>query len=653
MKLVEIKCPSCGGKLKVDSKEPGIITCEYCGNQFLLDDEKVQNITNYNIYQYKDNGKRTALLKAFGFAGGIIAAAVLVTAAITFTGQNAAKPSSLKNVTPVPSLSRAAGMETGRQEESPVYRSELFEAAAEEIFGEPASLVTPEEAARLKYLKLDYSSDGMEISYSFEDPYRKLEGEEESYAGLSPSDIHTVTIERLAYKGRDFEPFSGLVKLDLSYRTAEDLDLSGNKELKGLSCNGVTPQTAARSVADPEQIIELELKKAQSLDGIEVFSNLEILSLCETGGNLKPLVALKKLHTLSVEDDDSGERERIKDYPSISVLTGLKSLSLKSELIKDVGFIKDLPDLKELKLMDTSIISLDSLEKAPGLVSLTLADNNEIGDFSPVGKLAGLRELIVEKMTSQPDPDLSELARLERLEISGFMSLASLKNLTGLKELSIHSCNVDDAAALQTLTGVERLTFYSVWTSGGNLRDLNFLNGMTSLKYADFNGNLDGSGWGGYQYFIEVYGDVSAVFNHEGLEELYLNGGKFEIDFDKIKENPSLRVLGMTGLELHENYYVESYGGMSSIWYDDVKLDEHTDFLTRFPNLEELYLGGNKLTGISFAQDLKKLKKLSLKDNYITDLSPLIQAESLEYLDITDNPAGDTSGLGEAVKLVQ
>ncbi|XBX07272.1 hypothetical protein QMP26_03545 [Enterocloster clostridioformis] len=79
-------------------------------------------------------------------------------------------------------------------------------------------------------------------------------------------------------------------------------------------------------------------------------------------------------------------------------------------------------------------------------------------------------------MTSQPDPDLSPLTGLE---IKGFMAISSARGLRGLKELSIHSCNVDGADALSSLTGVERLTFYSVWNSQGNLRNLDFLKGKS------------------------------------------------------------------------------------------------------------------------------------------------------------------------------
>ncbi|MFQ7583605.1 MAG: hypothetical protein ACLRMW_05405 [[Clostridium] symbiosum] len=68
---------------------------------------------------------------------------------------------------------------------------------------------------------------------------------------------------------------------------------------------------------------------------------------------------------------------------------------------------------------------------------------------------------------------------------------------------------------------------------------------------------------------------------------MYLITVKFEINFDKIKENPSLRVLGLK-YRLHKEYYVESYGGMTSVWYDDVKLG-NCGYPVPF-NLEELYL---------------------------------------------------------------
>ena len=106
-------------------------------------------------------------------------------------------------------------------------------------------------------------------------------------------------------------------------------------------------------------------------------------------------------------------------------------------------------------------------------------------------------------------------------------------------------------------------------------------------------------------------------------------------------------------MDLKENYYVESDGFMTSVWYDDVALNEHTDFLRNFPNLEELYLGSNELTDIKFAADLPHLKRVDISDNYVTDLSPLGNAEELEYLNVTDNPVSDVEAMDSTVEIVQ
>ncbi|MDE7013841.1 MAG: leucine-rich repeat domain-containing protein [Kineothrix sp.] len=107
-------------------------------------------------------------------------------------------------------------------------------------------------------------------------------------------------------------------------------------------------------------------------------------------------------------------------------------------------------------------------------------------------------------------------------------------------------------------------------------------------------------------------------------------------------ENTTLKHLELKEVNLKENFYVESYNGMTDIWYDDVSLDEHIGFLSNYPNLEVLYLDGNQLTNIQFASTLHRLTTFSIKDNYITDLSPLHQAENLEYLDIRTNPITST-----------
>ena len=659
MKMVEIKCPSCGGKLKVEDSQTKLITCEYCGSQFLLDDEKVQHITNYNIYQTtpsgKDqgNGAKIALGAGLACAGVLLAAFILSSGSGSSSGPQTAPPS-------IPAYTRPAGYvgkegeaeeEVREGETAPKADSPLFHAMTWEMFQKEPSEISPEDLAGVRYLKVETSLETDRVWYSFDDPYSEKEPV-----------VQTASFGAMDWEPQDAAAFTGLVKLDLGSGLSRVRTLKGLKELKGITAGNVEISGIKDMLDDPAQITELQLKGITSMEGIASFENLERLTVRDyPDTNLKQLVPLKRLNNLSLEDTvDSDsiistdkDKIRVKDYSAISVMSGLKSLYLNSDIIKDIGFIKGLPALEDLTLEDTAVISLASLSEMPALRSLTLLGNNKVQDFGPVGTATGLTSLSIDKMTSQPDPDLSSLSGLEKLDIKGFMSISSVRGLSGLKELSIHNCNVDQADALSSLTGVERLTFYSVWNSQGNLRSLDFLKGMTGLKYADFTGNLDGTGWSGYNYLVEVYGDVSSIFNHQGLEELYLDNGKFEINFDKIKENPGLRVLSLRNMELHKNYYVESYGGMTSVWYDDVKLGEHMDILSRFPNLEELYLDSNELTDLNFAAGLKNLKRLGLKDNYITDLSPLKQAEFLEYLDIRDNPVGEVGDVGNGVEILQ
>ena len=181
-----------------------------------------------------------------------------------------------------------------------------------------------------------------------------------------------------------------------------------------------------------------------------------------------------------------------------------------------------------------------------------------------------------------------------------------------------------------------------MWTYGVPLRDLAFVDRMPNLKVLDLSGISQGGVWGGYQRNTEVLGDISNVFNHQGLEELYLNNCMFEIDFDRLVENPSLRILEMREVDLKENFYVKTQGGMTDLWYDDVALDNYTRFLAKYPGLGQLYLDGNQLTNIQFASDLKNLTHLGIRNNYVTDLSPLDQAENLKVLDIRENPNSGT-----------
>ena len=377
MKIVEIKCPSCGGKLKMEGKETKLVTCEYCGNQFLLDDEKKQNITNYNIYQHtpstsagktSSSGNTTPLyiaMAALVVLGGFAAVAALL---INKPAQEPDKPILATYATSQPQTQKSLPQ-----------TSELYQLLLE-TFGE--------ELTNITYIKITTTTDQSQILYSFDDPY-----------GASP-DIRELILPKATWNGNDFQYFTGLVRLESTYKIPDKTDLSGLTKLQGILTSGMTPSQIAKMVADPAQIKELSLRDPDSMEGITELSELEILSVRNMPDqNLKQLVTLKHLKELSLEDTNSSSsiisnnKQRVEDYSAVSAITSLESLSIHSDLIKDLGFLKGMSQLKSLTIDDTSVINLEPIKELSGLQSLTLIDNSKAKDYESV-YLQGLSSLL-------------------------------------------------------------------------------------------------------------------------------------------------------------------------------------------------------------------------------------------------------------------
>lgn len=652
MKITNLQCPSCGGKLEPMKSNPKIVVCEYCKSQFMVEEDQP---VNYHIHQYSTapagsvrTGPGSAPARSSAAAVAVAAVFVVLASAASILLRTSSSPTGNPKQETRPVSAAAGEAERGSAGETQETASPLCESAIKAIFGRSSSLVTEEDLSRIKYLRVSPGSQSATIEYSFQDPYA-----DHDFQAV------TLTLEPESWSSADLSLFTGLVKLDVT-SCRDVISLKELTQLKELACSGLEISQIAGMVAQPEQILSLSLDNAKSLEGINVFENLETLAVEDIiSPDLKQLVSLKNLTSLSITEDQewdplgTADPAPLTDYWALSVLTGLEELEVDSPCLRDLGFLKSLTSLTRLSLINTEIISLEPVAELSGLTSLKLEDNSSVGDYSPMGQLTGLTDLSIHKSTSQDDPDLSSLTGLERLDMSGFVSVSFLRNMGNLRQLSLHGCNIDEIAALSGLTNLESLTCYSVWTYAVPLRDVGFIDNMPNLRFLDFSGASQGNGWGGYQRNTEILGDISNVFNHQGLEELYLNNCMFQLDFEKLKENPTLQKLELREVKLKENFYVQSSGGVTDLWYDDVSLDEHTDFLANYPNLLELYLDGNQLTNIQFAASLKNLTHLGINNNYVTELSPLNQAESLRYLDIRQNPISATIEAGEDVQILR
>lgn len=631
MKIIELKCPACGGTIKVDEADKRTGICEYCGAKYLLVEEEKDEYRLDAYGQQAAPGKPQVTAREVKTRSHVYS--VLVSVAgfflllgftfFVFSGSGNSRSKTAVYESDIQKTEEKNGpLPRGEENIDKMVQSDLYIAVAEGIFEKPIEDITPLELETVKYLKIDRSSDNRLITYSMEDPY-SMDQEINDHSFLLPGN--------LSYTNSDLACFKGLVKLDLGGGSANGSDLKGLDQLRGLIFGG-TAKDAAEAGKDPSQMIELSLgSDTDAIDGLEVFLNLESLTMDYSDiADLTNLAALKKLTALKLIDCDE-----ISDFSPLYTMNQLKELVIDSESLKDIGFITGMGELESLWIEDSQVLNLNGLKGNTSLTSLTLVNNQQISDYSPVSGLNGLAKLTLRKYTTQNDPDLGSLGQLSSLDIQGFNSISFLRSMGNLNDLIIRGSNINDRGAFEGLVNLKTLKCTSMW---GDIPDLRFISGLPSLTELDLTG-------------MSFYGDVSEVFNIPTLEKLKFDEGEFELNFAKLKPAPSLKWLSLNKIKLYCNVKVQTDGFITSVDYDDVTMDENTDFLTNYPELTYLSVQGNKLTQAGFAASLTKLEELNLDENYVTDLKPLEQLEYLKTLHCKGNPVSNFQFLGEKTEV--
>ncbi len=482
------------------------------------------------------------------------------------------------------------------------------------VFGKESGSVTEEELAKIQWIADRNDTENCYLGYSFENPMENPDAELEWLT----FPYRTSTGYENLYK------FTGLKRLDTVNRLS-------SCNLEGLQLEGVTAyfdsfEEEAAALSDPGTIRELAVKGSiEQLDGIEAFSNVEVLSLYAGElGDVDALAALKQLRSLTLTSADA-----ISDFSVLATAGKLEELSIDSESLKSLEFLQRMPQLKGLGLKDGEFIHLGGIEALAHLERLSIENCDELTDLSSVASLVSLRELTLDKPYKCPEPSLEELVNLQRLTLEGFDTCEFLPSLTNMEELVLRSCNLS-SPDLSGLTKLRKLTC----TSYGTDRSYDFITGLATLEELNLSG-------------VVTYEDVSGIFSLPQLKKLNISGIECEINFDKITDNPSLETLEMAGVKLYENVQIEGGYGIVSIDWDDVYLADHTDFVAHFPNLKKLDVADNKLENIDFAAALVKLEEIDLSDNYVTELHALAELPSLRQVNCKGNPVSNLRVLDE------
>lgn len=507
--------------------------------------------------------------------------------------------------------------------------SGVMEQFVSKVYQCPAKDVSENQLAKMQQLVIRREREVWRFGYSFELPSNNaIKGFEED----SGDDLVWMTFpfeDNLGF--RSLCRFSNLKKLDVdSSLTAESIR---GLPLKSISAYFNNPAEAADILDDPGTVRELGFNvSVENLDGIAAFANLETLYVkCYEFDNIGSLAQVKHLKNLVLISE-----EQLTDFTVLGELQDLEKLYLDAEGLKSVKFISNLKKLDTLKIEWGELTALYGLEECKQLRCLSITGCSELKEMSALSELTNLQELSFEMPYGCREPALDNLTELRKLTLNNFEDCSFIENMTNLTELTLIYCDLPEGVDWSKLTSLKKLSCSSIGMAKVRIADVEALQTLESL-------NLHGR---------VCYGDISGVFRMPNLRELDIGEMYCEIDFDAVVENSTLEILYMDDVNLLKNAKFDYYGGLEVGEWDAVELNDHTDFLKKFPKLRELYLGDDGLTDLTFAQGMSSLEILDISENYITELDSLAELPSLQKVICTGCPVEDENVLKDSVMII-
>jgi Leucine-rich repeat (LRR) protein len=248
--------------------------------------------------------------------------------------------------------------------------------------------------------------------------------------------------------------------------------------------------------------------------------------------------------------------------------------------LDDLSFLEDMENLKVLRL--SSALSPDA-------------------NLEPLAGLTGLEELVLYDCNLN-NSDLQYLAGLTNLRVlelswNSISDLSALSRLTSLRALDLSGNNISD---LRALSGCINLEWLWLWSNNIDLSTLP--QSLANLTILDLSWNN--------------VSDLSVLSGYSNLQDLNLRSNN--IDLSTLPQN----LANLTILDLSENEIGNIDEDMGAI-------------LSNLKNLDYLALDNCKLkdiSGLRMLASLERLRVLSLNDNNIQSIVPLKSLTNLGHI---------------------
>lgn len=195
------------------------------------------------------------------------------------------------------------------------------------------------------------------------------------------------------------------------------------------------------------------VSKIDSIDGLEVLTNLRKLTLANTKvSNIEPIAAFTELEYLNL----LGAVE-IVSFSPLENLTKLESLSISENfmitkqnlLLHDIRFLAKMTKMRELDLERFQLFDISPIQ---GMLDLEVLEfgYNTIQDISPIANFKNLKVLSLTRNYIEDISVLEGLTNLEKLFLArnDIVSINSLEQLTQLDRLSLSDNPIFDLSPL-------------------------------------------------------------------------------------------------------------------------------------------------------------------------------------------------------------
>lgn len=658
MKITEMRCSACDGTLKLDESNPKRAVCQYCRTEYIIEWDADQ-ISGFSAADGSEAG--TPGRPANGPNGLGVHPSKMNWQPGMFSGRTG---------TPAGRVNTPAAGQSQRFGGKAIMFSILFMAA---LYGVAAVIFMSDRPSRKAQADVSVETAVAKASEAAEEevhPTGILAAAAEQIFEMPVEDIPADSLAKIKW----LETRGTMDTYDIGYSFEDPLEnpeaeltwLSFSRDGYQLSLSSLPAFTGVKRVKASS--LRQEDIKGLKLTGIDgYFDSLEgVAAMVDSPELLR----------------DIGLTGQTMDLSGIEAFPALERLSLRGDAIENERELVKAENLKCLELdMYDGTMEFSSLGALTGLEELVISSQNvrdigfvsgmaslkrlslEYGEFlslAPIGERGDLEELVIDSCDEIKDMSVvSGLVKLKnlRLELPYGCPEPDLSSLTGLEELYLDG--FEQTGFLRGMSGLTKLTLYGCQIS--NESDFEGLASLKELTCSSFTAVARDYGFITRLPALETlnmagtatYEDISGIFNMPTLRELSINGMSCEIAFDKVNENTTLEHFSIDHIKLYKNVKVSGGGGIVYVDWDDVKLEENLDFLKKFQGLKELSIRENNLTDLSFAGDLPALQSIDFGDNYVTDLSPLTGLKNMQLVNCEQNPISNYRVLGEKVTVIQ